>query len=156
MDPADYIKTYTYGEETNAFTFREFVYFDIEFNSKRIEDEECKNCLLETRKLLKEFFEYADCADKGQINSEMLFKATKNLQSPFPVTTSMTNDFILKTMEISSATIDLREFSYGMMSGYMERLFAPDGGTNVASLKDMTTNRAALAKKGDGPKRRRV
>ena len=68
----------------------------------------------------------------------------------------MTNDFVLKTMEIASATVDLREFSYGMMSGYMERLFNPEGGTNVTSLKDMTLNRANLAKKGDGPKRRRA
>lgn len=48
----------------------------------------------------------------------------------------MTNDFILKTMEINSATIDLREFTYGILSGYMERLFAPEGEALIAELKD--------------------
>lgn len=57
----------------------------------------------------------------------------------------MTNDFVLKTMEIASATVDLREFSYGMMSGFMERLFSPEGGTNIASLKDMTAVRTNVA-----------
>lgn len=77
LTPSAVSDSYTvlYLEETNAFTFREFVYFDIEFTSKRIEDDECKNCLAATRKLIREFFEYADCADQGQINSEMLFKA---------------------------------------------------------------------------------
>jgi hypothetical protein len=39
----------------------------------------------------------------------------------------MVNDFILKTMEINSATIDLKEFTYGLLTGYMERLFSKEG-----------------------------
>jgi hypothetical protein len=39
----------------------------------------------------------------------------------------MTNDFILKSMEINSATVDLKEFTYAILSGYMERLFDPEG-----------------------------
>jgi len=58
-----------------GLTFREFVFFEIDFISKRVEDEECIHCFNEIRKKIKEFFDYADCADKGEINSEMLFKA---------------------------------------------------------------------------------
>ena len=47
----------------------------------------------------------------------------------------MTNDFLLKTMEINSATIDLKEFTYGILSGFMERLFLPTGATTVADLE---------------------
>jgi len=36
MTPEDYIYTYTTEANTDAFTFREFVYFDIEFTSKRV------------------------------------------------------------------------------------------------------------------------
>ena len=39
----------------------------------------------------------------------------------------MVNDFILKTMEINSATIDLKELTYGLLTGYMERLFSTEG-----------------------------
>jgi hypothetical protein len=39
----------------------------------------------------------------------------------------MVNDFFLKSMEINSATIDLKEFTYSILTGYMERLFNPEG-----------------------------
>jgi len=79
LTPADYIYTYTKLDHENAFTFREFVFFEIEFVCKRVEDAECINCFEDTRKAIKEFFEYADCADKGKINAEALFKAVLNL-----------------------------------------------------------------------------
>jgi len=69
------------------------------------------------------------------------------------VTTSMTNDFLLKTMEINSATIDLKEFTYGILSGFMERLFLPTGATVATDLVAQMKIRADGANKGDGPKR---
>ena len=63
------------------------------------------------------------------------------MKSVFPVTTSMTNDFILKTMEINSATIDLKEFTYGILAGYMERLFTPEGAVKADDLKAQMTIR---------------
>lgn len=43
------------------------------------------------------------------------------------VTPSMVNDFILKTMEITTATVNIKEFTYGILNGYMERLFDSNG-----------------------------
>ena len=112
---------------------REFLFFEIEFFSKRVLDQDCQNCLKDTRKKIKEFFDYADCSGKSLINSENLFKAViflkkiENLETTIPVTTSMVNDFFLKSMEINSATIDLKEFTYSILTGYMERLFNPEG-----------------------------
>ena len=66
---------YKFKVNTEAFTFREFVYFDIEFTSKRVEDEDCEHCFVETRKKIKEFFDYADCSNVGKITAEQLFLA---------------------------------------------------------------------------------
>ena len=47
-----------------------FFCFEIEFFSKRVDDVECENCLLETRKKIKEFFDYADCSGKDEVTAE--------------------------------------------------------------------------------------
>jgi hypothetical protein len=39
----------------------------------------------------------------------------------------MTNDFLLRSMEINSATINIKDFTYAVLSGFMERLFDPEG-----------------------------
>jgi len=67
----------------------------------------------------------------------------------------MTNDFMLKSMEINSATIDLKDFTYAILSGYMERLFDPDGNATVDDVKEDMKEREETANKGNGPKRRR-
>jgi len=41
MTAEDYLFSYTKGDKPKPFTFREFVFFEIEFISKRVEDEEC-------------------------------------------------------------------------------------------------------------------
>ena len=35
----------------------------------------CQKFFVETRKKIKEFFDYADCADKDKLNAETLFKS---------------------------------------------------------------------------------
>jgi hypothetical protein len=57
-------------DKPKPFNFREFVFFEIEFFSKRVDDVECENCLLETRKKIKEFFDYADCSGKDEVTAE--------------------------------------------------------------------------------------
>jgi len=37
----------------------------------------------------------------------------------------MVNQFFMRAMEVTTATINLKEFEYAVMSGYMERLFTP-------------------------------
>lgn len=39
----------------------------------------------------------------------------------------MVNAFFVHTMEVTTATMDLKEFSYGVLCGYMERGFSDDG-----------------------------
>jgi len=76
MTAEDYLFTYTKGgkyiiiDKPKPFNFREFVFFEIEFFSKRVDDVECENCLLETRKKIKEFFDYADCSGKDEVTAE--------------------------------------------------------------------------------------
>jgi len=59
-------------------------------------------------------------------------------------------------MEINSATVDLKEFTYAILSGYMERLFDPEGEVLVDEVKDDMETREKNALAGKGPKRRRV
>lgn len=49
---------------------REFLFMEIEFVSKRVGNDDCKNCLVETRKGIKELFEYADCSQSGAVTAE--------------------------------------------------------------------------------------
>jgi len=34
----------------------------------------------------------------------------------------MINDFCLKVMEVTTATLDLRDLKYGLLMGFMERI----------------------------------
>lgn len=42
-----------------------------------------------------------------------MYKAFKNLKTEYKVVASMINDFVLKTMELSSATLDVKDYSFG-------------------------------------------
>jgi hypothetical protein len=46
----------------------------------------------------------------------------KNMKTDFPVTTTMVNDFVIKTMETNTASLDIKDFTYGILMGLMERL----------------------------------
>ncbi len=50
----------------------------------------------------------------------------KNLKTPFPVTNTMVNDFVIKTMETNTAMLDIKDFTYGILMGMMERLIPAD------------------------------
>lgn len=60
--PIDYMTIYTKEYKRQKMYLREFMFMEIEFVSKRVNDEECTNCLTKTRKLAKELFDYADCS----------------------------------------------------------------------------------------------
>ncbi len=51
------------------------------------------------------------------------------MKTPFPVTTTMVNDFVIKTMEINTAQLDIKDFTYGLLMGMMERLIKPEDNT---------------------------
>ena len=48
------------------------------------------------------------------------------MKTVFPVRTTMTNDFVIKTMEINTATLDIKDFTYGILMGMMERMISVD------------------------------
>ena len=50
----------------------------------------------------------------------------KNLKTLFPVTNTMVNDFVIKTMETNTAMLDIKDFTYGILMGMMERLIPKD------------------------------
>ena len=38
----------------------------------------------------------------------------------------MTNDFVIKAMEINTAKLDIKDFTYGILMGMMERMINVD------------------------------
>jgi len=61
---------YTKEYKRQKMYLREFLFMEIEFVSKRVGNDDCKNCLVETRKGIKELFEYADCSQSGAVTAE--------------------------------------------------------------------------------------
>jgi hypothetical protein len=49
----------------------------------------------------------------------------------------MINDFILKSMELNTATVNLKEFEYAILNGYSERIFSPSGKVMIDDLLKM-------------------
>ena len=98
-------------------------------------NEVCKFCLKDTIKLIKEFFYYADKRGDGLLNAEELFNAVYNLKIAekvsIPVDSTQINDFMLKVMEPNSTTINLNEFVYVILCGFMERNFSAKGGSDI-------------------------
>lgn len=43
------------------------------------------------------------------------------MKTDFPVKTTEINDFLLKTMEITTARVDRTEFTFGLLVGMFER-----------------------------------
>lgn len=56
----------------------------------------------------------------------MIYDGMKNMKTAFPVTTTMVNDFVIKTMETNTASLDIKDFTYGILMGMMERLVNKD------------------------------
>ena len=45
-----------------------------------------------------------------------------NIEIDSKVTTTMVNDFVCKSMEFKTAHLDIKDFTYGIMMGLMERI----------------------------------
>jgi len=45
----------------------------------------------------------------------------------------MVNDFVLKSMNVETATINLKEMTYGILNGYMERVWKDDGAPDLVN-----------------------
>jgi len=78
---------------------------------------ECKNCLLKTRKLLSNFFDYVDCNEDLKISSEDFFKILDNMEGS-TISSVDTNDFILKCFRVAFLTKS--DFMNGALRGLYE------------------------------------
>jgi hypothetical protein len=96
-------------EDTYCMKFREFVYMNINENVKATGGSRCTNCLKASKIEIDDFFNYLDCDKDGYVTSENFFLGFKNLKTDFPVTATMFNAFILKNMEIKTATLDIKD-----------------------------------------------
>jgi hypothetical protein len=63
----------------------------------------------------------------------------------------MINHFFVHAMEVTTATMNIKEFTYAILCGYMERLFEPYGTGNFKELKILMDHRKTRAKLGKGP-----
>jgi len=72
----------------------------------------------------------------------------KNL--PYRTTTTMINDFVLKTMEHISSGLDRRDFTYGLLVGMFERVIS-DNNMSEIELNAMKVVRRKNVRDGYGP-----
>ena len=66
-------------------------------------------------------------------------------------TPAMINAFFLHSMEIATATLNIKEFTYAILCGYMERMFNPIGDATINELTKLMEYRNIRAKLGKGP-----
>lgn len=64
----------------------------------------------------------------------------------------MVNDFVLKCMEVETATVNLKEMTYGILSGYMERTYNVEGEPKILEEAKMAYYRKMRVDLGAGPK----
>lgn len=57
----------------------------------------------------------------------MIYGGLKNLDLMVKPTTTMINDFVLKSMEFNTATLDYKDFMYGCLMGMLERNVPGEG-----------------------------
>lgn len=61
----------------------------------------CTNCFGDTKKIIKEFYDYIDCNHDNSISAENIYWAMSNMKDLQykKTTTSMVNTFVLNSME---------------------------------------------------------
>jgi len=159
IDPVNIIATYDIdGEELNdksGLDLQEFTYFLIFENIKSGTKSKCTNCLEKTKEVINDFFKYLDCNKDGLLSAENIFNGMSNMKGlPYPnTTTTMVNDFVLNTMEHKSASLDIFDFSYGLLVGMFERVIDSDALSEI-NLNSMKVVRRKNLKDGFGPLRK--
>jgi len=61
---------YTKEYNQQKMYLREFMFMEVEFVSKRVGMDDCTACLVNTRKIIKELFDFADCSSSGSVSAE--------------------------------------------------------------------------------------
>jgi len=65
-------------------------------------------------------------------------------------TTTMINSFLINTMEYHSASLDIYDFNYGMLTGMFERVMTKTSVTEIV-LNSMKVVRRTITEGGGGP-----
>lgn len=137
---------------------RDFLFAAIELAVKDIKMENCEHCFKDTKKKIDEVFAYMDCDHSNYLNATEILNALKNLNQDetfrIPIKNSLVNDFVLKLMDPQSATVNLKEFQYGILMGLMERFFSVEGVPTIDKVQQMKHYRFEKIRNGYGPKRR--
>jgi len=155
---------------------REFIIALIRSNDKIdrvLGKSKCLNCLSDFVTKIDAMFTFIDCDNNGLISSEDLWASLPNLRRPTKlwnfftlaneatVKSAVTNDFILKNMEIVNGNLTKEEFRRGILLGFWDRqtddrhIFNDDS-RNLKKLRwrgnmvDITAERYINALHGDG------
>lgn len=66
--------------EAAGLDLQEFVYMNIMENiDDDIEESECSNCFMDTKKIISDFFDYIDCDENNFILAENMYMGLKNI-----------------------------------------------------------------------------
>lgn len=117
-------------------------------------ENDCKHCFKTTKEQIDAFFDYCDCNGDGFVSAENMFHGMANLKDiPYKTTTTMINDFVLHAMEHTSAGMDRRDFTYGLLVGMFERIITDDHMSEI-EVNSMKVVRRHNIRDGFGPGRR--
>ena len=142
-EPSELLKQYDL-KDNYMLNLKQLMFLNLNEN---IAATKCENCFEQTKGLIRKFFEEADCNHDGFINSEDIFIELKKKKTNFLVTTAMTNDFVLKTMQKDIAHVDLSSFTYGIIAGMIERVVG-DNNIDENNLNVQKNGRIRMAIQG--------
>jgi len=63
-----------------------------------------------------------DCDSDGHVTSEEIYKGVENMHLDYDLTSTMINDFVLKGMEITTASLDKTDFVFCTLVAMYERV----------------------------------
>ncbi len=138
-------------QEAECIKMDIFAYLMIEeIKNNNLDSSKCTNCLKQIKWELRQMFHFLDTNGNGQITSYELFHAMKFFDTPFTVTSTMTNDFILTNDHSGKASVSREEFVNGILLGMTERQLTPNGFNNDSDYLREFREKNALD--GNGPR----
>lgn len=114
----------------------------------------CDNCFVKSLTKMTDLFTFMDCDGNGLIDVKDLIKLFNNLDEekklPFKVTNTMANAFFLNGMEVDTASMNVVDFKYACVMGFIERNIVKNN-FEVDVLKLLKGVRLENIKLGTGP-----
>lgn len=131
---AEVVATYgTTEPKKMGLTRREFAYFiNVHAIAAKTNDygpnSDKALSLKKSLDIIDSLYHYIDPNGVGKVDCETMYKLFNNIKefkdkSKGRVGSSWVNDFCLKTLEIETATLNRKDFAYGILMGEMERIY---------------------------------